>query len=90
MNLSPGVELSDSAFAALVVRAAESVDGARVRRPRKVSVEGDRLELALAARFGVVLPELARDVQARVHDAVETMCGIRLVSIDVTVEQVDT
>jgi uncharacterized alkaline shock family protein YloU len=89
VNLAPGVELSDGAFAALVVRAAESVEGARVRRPRKVALSGDRLELPLAARLGAVLPALARDVQGRVHEAVETMCGIRLAAIDVTVEELE-
>jgi uncharacterized alkaline shock family protein YloU len=87
--LRPGVELADGAFAALVVRAAEGVDGARVRRPRKVAIDGNRLELAIAARLGVEVPELARDIQVRVHEAVETMCGIRLASVDVTVEEVD-
>jgi uncharacterized alkaline shock family protein YloU len=89
VNLAPGVELSDAAFAALVVRAAEGVDGARVRRPRKVALDGERLELAVAARLGVVLPDLARDVQERVHQTVATMCGIRLAAVDVTVEEVD-
>jgi uncharacterized alkaline shock family protein YloU len=90
VNLGPGVEISDGAFAALVVRAAESVEGARVRRPRKVELDRDRLDLSLAARYDLVLPQLARDVQARVHEAVETMCGIRLAAVDVTVEELDT
>jgi uncharacterized alkaline shock family protein YloU len=89
VNLAPGVELSDAAFASLVARAAESVEGAHVRRPRKLELEGERLELALAAPLGTVLPELAREVQTRVHDAVATMCGIRLAAIDVTVEELD-
>jgi uncharacterized alkaline shock family protein YloU len=89
VNLAPGVELNDAAFAALVVRAAEGVDGARVRRPRKITIDGERLELALAARLGVVLPDLVRDVQECVHETVETMCGIRLAAVDVTVEKVD-
>lgn len=90
MNLGPGIELADAAFVALVVRAAQSVEGVRVRRPRKLELDGERLELALAARLGPVLPELARDVQARVHEAVETMCGIRLAGVDVTIEVLDT
>jgi uncharacterized alkaline shock family protein YloU len=83
------VTVSDAAFAQLVVRAAEQVDGARVRRPKKIGLDGDRLELALAARFGAVLPELARAVQARVAEAVETMCGITL-AVDVTIEVLDS
>jgi uncharacterized alkaline shock family protein YloU len=84
------VTVSDAAFAQLVVRAAEQVDGARVRRPKKIGLDGDRLELALAARFGAVLPELARAVQARVAEAVETMCGITLAGVDVTIEVLDS
>jgi len=84
------VTVSDAAFAQLVVRAAEQVDGARVRRPKKIGLDGDRLELALAARFGAVLPELARAVQTRVAEAVETMCGIRLAGVDVTIEVLDS
>jgi uncharacterized alkaline shock family protein YloU len=88
--LGPGVTVSDAAFAQLVVRAAQQVDGARVRRPKKVGLDGDRLELALAARLGAVLPDLARTVQARVAEAVETMCGITLAGVDVTIEVLDS
>jgi uncharacterized alkaline shock family protein YloU len=88
--LAPGVTVSDAAFAQLVVRAAEQVDGARVRRPKKIGLDGDRLGLALGAPFGAVLPELARAVQGRVAEAVETMCGIRLAGVDVTIEVLDT
>jgi uncharacterized alkaline shock family protein YloU len=87
--LAPGVTVSDAAFAQIVVRAAQEVDGARVRRPKKVSLDGDRLELALGARRGAVLPELARAVQARVAETVETMCELRLAGVDVTIEVVD-
>jgi len=90
VNLGPGIELADAAFVALVVRAVQSVEGVRVRRPRKLELDGARLELALAARLGPVLPELARDVQARVHEAVETMCWIRLAEVGVTIEVLDT
>jgi uncharacterized alkaline shock family protein YloU len=88
-TVAPGVSVSDAAFAQLVVRAAEQVDGVRVRRPKKVDLEGDRLELSLAARFGTVLPEVAREVQRRVAAAVETTCGIALGGVDVTVEELD-
>ena len=87
--LAPGVTVSDAAFAQLVVRAAQEVEGARVRRPKKISLDGDRLELALGARRGAVLPELARAVQNRVAEAVEAMCAIRLAAVDVTIEVLD-
>ena len=37
--LAPGVTVSDAAFAQLVVRAAEQVEGVRVRRPKRVELE---------------------------------------------------
>ena len=57
-----------------MIAAAELVDGARVRRPRRgldvIVTDGSaRVELELAARYGAVLPELAREVQANVTDA---------------------
>ena len=63
------VRIEGDALAALVLSAAELVDGARARRPRRgldVSVADSRVEveLELAARYGTVLPELARAVQA--------------------------
>jgi uncharacterized alkaline shock family protein YloU len=77
------------------VRAAELADGARVRRPRRgldvAIVEGRaRVELELAARLGVVLPELAREVQQRVAGALEGMCDLVVDSVDVSVEELDT
>jgi uncharacterized alkaline shock family protein YloU len=88
------IEISTGALAQLVIQAAESADGARVRRPRRgLEIEVDagrvRVELELAARFGVVLPELARDVQERVADALQAMCGLTVQAIDVSVEELD-
>jgi uncharacterized alkaline shock family protein YloU len=88
------IEISPGALAQLVIQAAESADGARVRRPRRgLEIEIDagrvRVELELAARFGVVLPELARDVQERVADALQAMCGLTVQAIDVSVEELD-
>jgi uncharacterized alkaline shock family protein YloU len=81
-------------LAALVAHAAEEVDGARVRRGRRrleidVSGDGARVRLELAARYGVVLPELARLVQERVAEAMTTMCKVTIDSIDVSVEEVE-
>jgi uncharacterized alkaline shock family protein YloU len=82
-------------LASLVTHAAEQVDGARVRRGRRrleidVSAEeGARVRLELAARYGVVLPEVARSVQERVAEALTTMCRVRIDAIDVSVEEVE-
>jgi uncharacterized alkaline shock family protein YloU len=80
------VTVSDSALTQIVVAAAEHVDGARVRKRRGVQPNDGRVTLWLAARYGVVLPELARDVQREVADALRTMCDLD-VAVDVTIEE---
>jgi len=92
--LSPGVKVTDTVVAQIVVQAAETVEGARVRRPRRhlaVELHGGeaRVELELAVSFGSVLPEVARDVQERVADALGTMCGVNVTAVDVSVEELD-
>jgi uncharacterized alkaline shock family protein YloU len=86
------ISVTPAALAAIVRRAAESVDGARVRRRRglEVRIEGDtaRIELELAAPYGEVLPDLARTVQERVADSLGTMCALRA-TVDVAVEELD-
>jgi uncharacterized alkaline shock family protein YloU len=82
-----------SVLADLVARAAETVDGAQVRRGRRrLEVElangGARIRLELAARYGTVLPDLARAVQERVAVAVEATCGVSVEAVDVSVEEV--
>jgi uncharacterized alkaline shock family protein YloU len=80
------VTIADAAWTRILVHAAEQVDGVRVRR-RGVEREGDRISLQIAARYGTVLPDAARAVQARVADAVRTMCGVEPSSVDVAVEE---
>jgi uncharacterized alkaline shock family protein YloU len=87
ISIEPGV------LATIVQQAAESVAGARLRRRRRgvdVHVEktAARIEVALAAPFGAVLPELARDVQERVVAALGTMCGLSA-RVDVAVEELE-
>jgi uncharacterized alkaline shock family protein YloU len=88
------ITVTPSALAGLVARAAETVDGAQVRRGRRrldidVSDGGARVRLELTARYGVVLPELARDVQARVAEALTEMCRVDVEAVDVSVEEVE-
>jgi uncharacterized alkaline shock family protein YloU len=92
--LSPGVKVTDAAVTQIVVRAAESVAGARVRRPRRhLQIEfdggGATVALELAVAYGSVLPEVARDVQQRVAGALGTMCGVNVTVVDVSVEELD-
>lgn len=88
------VTVTDTVLAELVVRAAESVDGADVRRGRRrLDVEiadgHAHVRLEIAARYGVVLPRLARAVQERVAGALESMCRIDVDAVDVSVEAVE-
>jgi uncharacterized alkaline shock family protein YloU len=79
-------------LARIVVRAAELVDGARVRKPRRgveVDVSGDGATVALrvAARYGAVLPQVAEEVQLQVAAALERMCGVQVGRVDVAIEE---
>jgi uncharacterized alkaline shock family protein YloU len=88
------ITVTPSALAGLVASAAETVEGAHVRRGRRrldVDLgEGTaRVRLELAARYGVVLPELARNVQEQVADALATMCLVEVEAVDVSVEEIE-
>ena len=91
-TLAPGVKVTDSAVTEIVVRAAEGVDGARVRRPRRhLDVDfGDgnaSVALELTVDYGKVLPDVVRDVQQRVAAVVGTMCGVNVTAVHVSVEE---
>ena len=65
-----------------------------MRRPRRgleIELENGhaRVELELAARFGLVLPDVAREVQERVSGALERMCGLVVDTVDVSVEELE-
>ena len=88
------ITVTPPALAGLVIRAAEAVDGVQVRRGRRrldidVTLGKARVRLELTARYGLVLPEMARAVQERVADALATMCAVRIASVDVSVEEVE-
>ena len=87
------ISISSAALAQLVVRAAQRVDGARVRRPRRglrIELSGGRARVALelAARRGAVLPEVAHAVQEHVASALETLCEVEVEAVDVAIEEV--
>ena len=88
------ITVTTPALAGLVIQAAESVDGVQVRRGRRrldveVALGEANVRLELTARYGLVLPEVAREVQQRVADALATMCAVRIGSVDVSVEEVE-
>jgi uncharacterized alkaline shock family protein YloU len=88
------VTIVRAALAQVVVRSAEQVEGIRVRRPRRgleIALDDDRARVSveLAARYGVVLPDAARDVQARVAEALRTQIGLHTTAVDVSLEELD-
>ena len=88
------VTIPAGTLASLVTAAVERVDGARVRRGRRhldVEVQGGRARVAveLVARYGSILPEVAREVQEQVTDALTTMCGMVVDAVDIEVEEVE-
>ena len=88
------ITVTPPALAGLVIQAAESVDGVQVRRGRRrldvdVALGEATVRLELTARYGLVLPAAAREVQQRVADALATMCAVRIGSVDVSVEEVE-
>jgi uncharacterized alkaline shock family protein YloU len=88
------ITVTPPALAGLVIQAAEAVDGVHVRRGRRrldidIALGEARVRLELTARYGLVLPEVARDVQERVADALAAMCAVRIGSVDVSVEEVE-
>jgi uncharacterized alkaline shock family protein YloU len=88
------IRIDGDALAALVIAAAELVDGARVRRPRRgldvtVTDGTAHVELELAARYGTALPGLGREVQMRVADALRDSAGLTVAGVDVSIEELD-
>ncbi len=88
------IRIEGSALAGLVVVAAELVDGARVRRPKRgleVRIEDGRahVELELAARYGVALSELGEAVQRTVAEALTRASGLQVTGVDVSITELE-
>ena len=87
------ITVTDAALHQVVAGAVGLVPGARLRRRKGAEIEVKagrvRVELELAAPFGVVLTDLARDVQMNVTAALAGMCGLVVDGVDVTVAELD-
>jgi uncharacterized alkaline shock family protein YloU len=83
------ITITDAALSQIVVSAAEQVDGVRVRKRKGLEPQDGRVSVSLAAPYGMALPEAARDVQARVAEALASMCELE-VAVDVTVDEVES
>jgi hypothetical protein len=68
------------------VRAAESVEGVRVRRRRAVDLEAKVVRLTVAVRRGEPLAELAGRAQEEVAAALKAMCGLDT-TVDVAIAE---
>jgi uncharacterized alkaline shock family protein YloU len=85
------VELTGSALASLVARAAEAVDGVHLRSRRRLNVvvepNGVRVEVGVEAAAGVQLADVGMAVQRSVARAVTATTGLPA-QIDVRFEAV--
>jgi len=75
------VTVPEGVLVGIASRAAESVDGIRVRRRRTIDLEARAVRLSVAVRRGEPLVEQGERAQAEVVAALKAMCGI-----DTTVE----
>ena len=87
------ITLTAAALNDLVAGAARSVEGVRLRKPRRaVEVRhGDgrvSVSLELGAAHGQSLPELARAVQERVGAALARASGLEVERVDVELAEV--
>ncbi len=90
--------ISSDVLARYAADAAREVSGVRglveghLHRHRGVRVGGEdgavRLELHLALEWGASIPELGREVQARVREYVGRMTDVRIEAVDVVVDEI--
>ncbi len=83
------VRVSEAALVVLVDGAVAEVDGARLRRRRRLSLDltdgHARAELEISVAYGHVLPDTVRAVQERVGEALARTCGVDVDAVDVVV-----
>ena len=80
------ITVPDAVLAEIASRAAESVEGVRVRRRRSVDIEARTVTLGLAAHRGEPLTSVGERVQDEVAAAFRTMCDLDL-TVDVAIEE---
>jgi uncharacterized alkaline shock family protein YloU len=80
------ITVPDSALLQIAVRAAEGIDGVRVRRKRTVDVEGKIVRLEVSVHGNEPLVAVGEAVQRTVRDALAKMCGLD-VAVDVAIEE---
>jgi uncharacterized alkaline shock family protein YloU len=78
------ITVPDAVLESIATRAAEDVEGVRVRRRRTVDVEGGVVRLAVSVRRGEPIVAVVSRAQDFVAAALKAMCGIDL-AVDVAV-----
>jgi uncharacterized alkaline shock family protein YloU len=86
-NEAGTVTVPDDVVVRIAVRAAESVEGIRVRRRRVVDLEHRQVRLSVSASRGEPLVGLAERVQEAVAAMLKDMCGIDT-RVDVSVGEI--
>jgi uncharacterized alkaline shock family protein YloU len=88
----PDSVISPDVVARYAADAAREVDGVAgvVEGVRKgIRVEDGEIELHLSLRWGVSIPDVGAEIQARVADYLERMADARPAAVNVVVEDVD-
>jgi uncharacterized alkaline shock family protein YloU len=70
----------------IVRRAAEEVDGVKVRR-RGLDVKDGRVVLTVTVRYGEVLAAAGEQVQTRVAESLRASCGLDPAAVDVSIDE---
>lgn len=79
------ITVPDSVLLGIAVRAAEGVDGVRVRRRRTIDLDTRVVRVAVAARRGdESLLDLGRRAQEEIAGALKASCGLD-VTVDVSI-----
>ena len=83
------VRVSEAALVQLIDDAVAAVDGARLRKRRRLSVEladgRARAELEISLPYGSVMSDAARSVQESVARVLTEICGAEVDAVDVAV-----
>jgi len=87
------ITLTAAAVTELVAKAARSVDGVRLRRPRRAvevrhAAGRTSVSLELGAAPGLLLPGLASAVQERVGETLAQVTGLEVEAVDVEIAEI--
>jgi uncharacterized alkaline shock family protein YloU len=80
------ITISGAVLDRIVRRAAEEVDGVKVRR-RGVDVKKGRVTVGLDVRYGEPLAAVGEDVQTRVAEGLRGSCNLDPAAVDVSIEE---